>query len=312
MASAARPGAGTPLEPPQRLVRALAEEDVDAGKEWLRGLSEALGEALDRWELDFERVLTPGGRSALITLVRQPDGTPAVLKLLAPDARSRPEHAALALWDGWGAVRLLDADPDSGALLLERLHGEVGLSSLPEGKAQLEAAGTVRKLWVDPGENHPFASVADRTARAAEALRAAVADPAAESAGPMVDEALAVREELADAPPESVLLHGRFRQGKVLSAERVPWVAVGPQPLVGERAYDLARLVRDRLEDLVASPGGAAAARRRVAKLADSLDVDHERLRGWTLFRAVESGVRALSVGRPQDGELLLEFAGWL
>ena len=37
-------------------------------------------------------------------------------------------------------------------------------------------------------------------------------------------------------------------------------------------------------------------------KLADSLEVDRERLRGWTLFRAVESGTRALAAGRRQDG----------
>jgi streptomycin 6-kinase len=49
-----------------------------------------------------------------------------------------------------------------------------------------------------------------------------------------------------------------------------------------------------------------------VKRLAESLDVDQERLRGWTLFRAVESGVRAGRVGRPRDAELLLEFASWL
>ncbi|MGP3948392.1 aminoglycoside phosphotransferase family protein [Streptomyces sp. 7N604] len=312
MASAARPDAGTPLEPPQRLVRALAEEYGDAGKEWLQELPELVQEALVRWDLTVERVQAPGGRSSLVVLVRRADGSPAALKLLAPGARSRPEHAALAHWDGWGAVRLLDADPEAGALLLERLHGEVSLSSLPEAKAQLEAAGTVRKLWVPPGEHHPFESVADRTARVAQVLRAALEDPAVEGAAPLVEDALAIRDALAAAPPEVLLLHGRFRQGKVLAAERAPWLAVGPQPVVGERAYDLARLVRDRLEDLVASPGGASAARRRVAKLADSLDVDRERLRGWTVFRAVESGVRALTAGRPQDGELLLEFAAWL
>ncbi len=81
---------------------------------------------------------------------------------------------------------------------------------------------------------------------------------------------------------------------------------------MGERAYDLARLVRDRAEDLVASPGGGATARRRVKKLAESLEVDQARLRGWTLFRAVESGTRALTEGRRQMGEVNLEFAGWL
>ncbi len=98
----------------------------------------------------------------------------------------------------------------------------------------------------------------------------------------------------------------------MLAGDRAPWLAVGPDPLVGERAYDLARLVRDRLEDQMASSAGAAGARRRVNKLADSLEVDRDRLRGWTLFRAVESGTRALAAGRRRDAELLLEFAAWL
>lgn len=138
---------------------------------------------------------------------------------------------------------------------------------------------------------------------------------------PLVTAALDARVELlgggdgggpGDAASESFLLHGAFRQGKVLAGDRSPWLAVGPAPVVGERAYDLARLVRDRVEDLVAAASGAAATRRRVTRLADSLDIDRERLRGWTLFRAVESGVRALGAGRRQDAELLLEFAGWL
>ncbi len=98
----------------------------------------------------------------------------------------------------------------------------------------------------------------------------------------------------------------------MLAGERTPWLAVGPDPVVGERAYDLARLVRDRVEDLVAADSGASAARRRIRGLAESLDVDGERLRGWALFRAAESATRALAAGRRGDAELLLEFAGWL
>jgi streptomycin 6-kinase len=312
MASAAQPGADTPFEPPRRLVRALAEEGAEAGQTWLRELPRRLRDTLERWELTLEQVPAPGGRSSLVALVRRGDGTPAALKLAAPGTRPMLERAALARWDGWGAVRLLDALPEAGALLLERLHPEVSLSSLPEAKALLEAAGTVRRLWVDPGEDHPFESVAERTDRAAQTLRRAAQQSWTESVRPLIDEALAAREELTALPVESVLLHGRYRQGKVLSGERFPWLAVGPEPVVGERAYDLARLVRDRLEDLVASSGGASAARRRAAKLADSLDVDRDRLRGWTLFRAVTAGVRSLAAGRAQDGELVLEFASWL
>jgi streptomycin 6-kinase len=296
------------FEPPRRLVRALGETQrsgsngsggSDGTGEWLDKLPVLAQQAVGLRELTVERVQAPGGRSSLVLLVRQADGTPAVLKLAPPRARPESERAALAHWDGRGAVQLLnlaDAQGDThGVLLLERLRPDLSVRSLPEAKALLEAAGTLRRLWVEPPATHVFETVAERTGRQAEAMRtAAGADT-----------------EVAPLPEER-LLHGTFRQSKVLAGERMPWLAVGPDPVVGECAFDLARLVRDRVEDLIASPSGSSITRRRVKRLAESLEVDQERLRGWTLFRAVESGVRAGRVGRPQDAELLLEFAGWL
>ncbi|MDX3855802.1 aminoglycoside phosphotransferase family protein [Streptomyces sp. AK02-01A] len=295
------------FEPPQRLVRTLGETYGDAAADWLGKLPGIAAEAVARRELRVERVVAPGGRSSLMVLGRRPDGSAAALKIAPPFAATSPERAALAHWKGWGAVELLDAAEDE--LLLERLHPEVSLRSLPEAKALLEAAGTVRRLWVDPPVDHGFETVAERSARQAAALRTT----SDETLAPLVAAALAARDELcADPAAEVLLLHGAFRQGKVLAGDRAPWLAVGPEPLVGERAYDLARLARDRVEDLVAASSGASSARRRVNRLADSLDLDRERLRGWTLFRAVEAGVRTLHAGRRQTAELLLEFAGWL
>ncbi|MBQ0912049.1 aminoglycoside phosphotransferase family protein [Streptomyces sp. RM99] len=298
------------FEPPRRLVRALGETAPD-GDDWLERLPEAAERAVRARDLTVERVQVPGGRSSLVVLVRRVDGTPAVLKLAPRRARPESERAALAHWGGRGAVQLAeDADTTEGVLLLERLHPDVSVRSLPESKALLEAAGALRRLWVQPPADHPFETVAQRTGRQAEAMRAgAVADP---EVAPLVDAALGVRGELLAGAPEERLLHGTFRQSKVLAGDRMPWLAVGPDPVVGESAFDLARLVRDRVEDLVAQPSGASTTRRRIKRLAESLEVDQERLRGWTLFRAVESGVRARRVGREQDAELLLEFAGWL
>ncbi|MDQ8707039.1 aminoglycoside phosphotransferase family protein [Streptomyces sp. LHD-70] len=299
------------FEPPQRLVKALGEatyEESAAARAWLAELPVLLEQAVLRRELTVERLLVPGGRSSLVALVRQADGTPALLKLAAPGTRPEAEAAALACWDGWGACRLLQGPVEGdGALLMERLHSEVSLRSLPEAKALLEAAGTVRRLWVEPPAERSFETVAERSARLAAAVRAPD-----EAMRPLVDAALAAREELVASEAELLLLHGEFRQGKVLSGERTPWLAVGPHPVVGERAYDLAGLVLDRLDDLVAASAGASTARRRVTKLADSLEVDRERVRGWTLFRAVASGTEALRAGRRGQAEVLLEFASWL
>ncbi|MFG3194002.1 aminoglycoside phosphotransferase family protein [Streptomyces omiyaensis] len=297
------------FEPPRRLVTALPERygDADAA-DWL-GRLPGLAERVPREAgLTVERMVAPGGRDSLVLLVRDAGGEPAALKIAPPFTRPDRERDALAHWNGWGAVRLL-AEAPGDSLVLERLHPEVSLRSLPEAKALLEAAGTVRKLWVEPPAGHAFETVTERTARQASAMGDYRADAVA---GELTAAALAAREELLAGPAEELLLHGDFRQGKVLGGDRAPWLAVGPDPLVGERAYDLARLVRERVEDLVASSAGAPAARRRVNRLADSLDVDRERLRGWTLFRTVESGTRALTGGRRQEAEWLLEFASWL
>ncbi|MFK8912627.1 aminoglycoside phosphotransferase family protein [Streptomyces sp. YS-3] len=297
------------FEPPERLVRALGETYGDAvATRWLGQLPGLADAAVAGRGLTVERVQAPGGRSSLVLLVRRQDGTPAALKLAPAEARPELERAALEHWAGWGAARLLETDGPEDSLLLERLHPEVSLRSLPEAKALLEAAGTLRRLWVEPPAGHAFESAAQRTERQSVPMRGELPSELA----PLAEAALTARDALTAAPPEELLLHGNFRQSKVLSAERSPWLTVGPEPLVGERAYDLARLVRDRVEDLIAAPSGASVARRRVNKLADALDVDPTRLHGWTLFRAVESGLRARAAGRTQDAELLLEFAGWL
>ncbi|WP_405950941.1 aminoglycoside phosphotransferase family protein [Streptomyces prunicolor] len=299
------------FEPPQRLVRALGET-APSGDDWLEKLPEVAQQAVDLRELTVERVQVPGGRSSLVVLMRWADGTPAVLKLAPRRARPESERAALARWGGLGAVQLVEPFAAEGVLVLERLHPDVSVRSLPEAKALLEAAGTLRRLWVEPPGDHAFETVAERTGRQARVMRDSGSGSSGAEVASLVSAALEAREALLAAPPEVRLLHGTFRQSKVLAAERVPWLAVGPDPVVGECAFDLARLVRDRVEDLIATPSGASTTRRRIKRLAESLDVDQERLRGWTLFRAVESGVRALRVGRPRDAELLLEFAGWL
>ncbi|GAB2920012.1 aminoglycoside phosphotransferase family protein [Streptomyces mayteni] len=300
------------LAPPARLTEAGRAEAAD----WLAELPELVAATLDRWELTPERVAAPGGRASMTVLVRRANGGRAALKICAPWHPAAREEAALRRWDGLGAVLALRCDPAAGALLLERLRGETSLRSLPEAKAMLEAVSVVRRLWVEPGAApggaHPFPTVEEWTAGRAALLRAG--ELAAAEAEPLVAEALALREALLADEPERLLLHGDFRQGAVLAsdAERAPWLAVGPEPLVGERAYDLARLVRDRLHDLMASPGAAAITRRRLGRLADSVELPAERLRGWALFRAVESAGRAWSAGRRTEAEALLEFATWL
>ncbi|MFF2081873.1 aminoglycoside phosphotransferase family protein [Kitasatospora sp. NPDC058162] len=300
------------LPVPTRLTNTVTAAHGDAGRRWLATLPARTTAHLTRWDLTLERILDPGGSLSLIAYVHRDDLSPAVLKTGLVTPETAHEHTALTHWAGRGAVLLLDADPAEGVLLLERLHGEIPLRSLAESKAMLEATSLLHRLWVEPPPETELPTLADRVADTTARLEEHRAHPAAAAARPLVDEALATAGTLTDSSAETFLLHGDFHHGNVLAADRAPWLAIDPRPLTGERAYDLARLALDRADTLIGSPGAPAAVRRRLQQLADALDVDRERLRGWTLFRAVDLALRALATGRREDAELHLEFAGHL
>ncbi|MFJ9611706.1 aminoglycoside phosphotransferase family protein [Kitasatospora sp. NPDC101176] len=305
-------GAAAQITVPTWLARGVTAGEGDRGRQWLAGLPTAVAAHLARWDLTLERVLDPGGSLSLVAYVHRDDLSPAVLKAGLRTHETAHEHAALSHWAGRGAVLLLDADPAEGVLLLERLHGDIPLRSLAEAKAMLEATSLLHRLWTALPEGHPFATLAERAADTTQRLERHRALPGAAEAQPLVTEALETARALTGSAAETFLLHGDFHHGNVLAADRAPWLAIDPRPLAGERAYDLARLALERADTLIGSPGAPAAVRRRLHQLADALDVDRERLRGWTLFRSVDLGLRALAAGRHEDAELHLEFAGQL
>ncbi|GHF83959.1 kinase [Kitasatospora xanthocidica] len=305
-------GAETTITVPTWLTNAVTAAHGETGRGWLAALPHGVAAHLAGWDLTLERVLDPGGSLSLVAYVHRDDLSPAVLKagLLTPETAH--EHAALSHWAGRGAVLLLAADPAEGVLLLERLHGEIPLRSLAEPKAMLEATSLLHRLWVEPPDGHPFPVLAERVAATADRVGEQRSHPAVAEAQALVTKALDTARDLAGSAGESFLLHGDFHHGNVLAADRAPWLAIDPRPVVGERAYDLARLAMDRADTLLGSPGVPAALRRRLHQLSEALDVDRDRLRGWTLFRAVDLALRALATDRREDAELHLELAGSL
>ncbi|WP_037902173.1 aminoglycoside phosphotransferase family protein [Streptomyces sp. NRRL S-350] len=305
-------GAAPTITVPTWLTDTVTAAHGEAGRRWLAALPATAAAHLAAWDLTLERTLDPGGSLSLIAYVHRDDLSPAVLKagLLTPETTR--EHAALTRWAGRGAVLLLAADPAEGVLLLERLHGEIPLRSLAEPKAMLEATSLLHRLWVEVPGAHPFPTLPQQVAATAARAADHGGRPTAAEARALVGEALDTAGSLAGSADESFLLHGDFHHGNVLAADRAPWLAIDPRPVVGERAYDLARLVLDRADTLLGSPGVPAALRRRLHQLSDALGVDRDRLRGWALFRAVDLALRALTAGRREDAELHLELAGSL
>jgi streptomycin 6-kinase len=237
--------------------------------------------------------------SVVVAPAVTPDGREVVLKVQEPHRESEHEAAALELWDGDGAVRLLDHEPEEHALLLERC-----VPGTPLSAAGLEAALDVfvellPRLWKPAGP--PFGSLEAEAAWWAGSLEDTWERFGRPFERPLLDAALEALRELPLTQGEQVLLHQDLHGDNVLAAQREPWLAIDPKPLAGEREFGIAPIVRSR--ELGHS---RAAVLARFDRLTSDLALDRERARGWTIGQTIAWAFN----GRHHPGHA--EVARWL
>jgi streptomycin 6-kinase len=256
------------------------------GEAWLQSLPALAAECAAEWSLALEPPFAYGNVSLTLP-ASLGDGTPAVLKLNYPEPESAHEADALVHWGGEGAVRLLEVDRARNALLLERAVPGTPLWEVEDDdEATRIAASVLGRLWCPAPAAHPFRVLADEAEGWTAQLRAdweALGRPFERR---LVDAAAAAARELASSQPELVLCHQDFQGSNVLRAQREPWLAIDPKPIVGERAFDVASLLRDRRWSI-----RREVVERRLDVLAAELALDRERMRGWGIVHALYWGV---------------------
>lgn len=211
--------------------RNIVENWGEDGRRWLDGLPRLVEEIAAEWDLVVDE---PHAMTFHWVASVKPA---AVLKLGVPDGHLGAEAEALRIFDGDGAVRLLAEDQSRGALLIERAFPGTPVAQLDD-----DAAGTAvladafARLHRVPPEKCTLPHLRTLRGGFGRYLRRYPGD------GPiprrMVERAAELFDDLcADAPRETVL-HGDLHHGNVLRAEREPWLAIDPSPLVGDPGYD--------------------------------------------------------------------------
>ena|SRR6266571_5176906 len=169
-----------------------------------------------------------------------------MLKLTWPYQRIEVEARALKAWDGNGAVRLLDARPELGALLLERLDATRSLESVDLLDAAEMAGGLLRRLAIPAPEG--FLKLEDLAQGIADSLptrQEALGNPI--PAG-WLDSAQRLARELG-ARASNQLVHADLHYGNVLAGEREPWLAIDPKPIAGDPEHAVPELLWRRLDE---------------------------------------------------------------
>jgi streptomycin 6-kinase len=285
-------------EVPAGLARTISSVYGPKGVEWLERLPSLLAECERRWSIT---VLAPFPNLSYnyVTPAVGAGGRELVLKLGVPNPELRTEIEALRAYDGRGCVRLLAADPDQAALLLERLRPGTPLSACPDDeRATSIAAQLMRHLWRPVPPQHSFPTVA-RWAVGLGRLRARYAGTTGPLPTYLVERAEAQFAALLGSPVEPMLLHGDLHHDNVLAADREPWLVIDPKGVVGDPAYEVGALLHNPFPQLFSWPNLAQILARRVDQLAEELEFERERIASWGLAQAVLAAWWCLEDGTP-------------
>ena len=234
-------------------------------------------ELQDRWALSLPRPFANDQIRCAWVAPACNDGTRAVLKLGMPHIEATHELEGLRFWDGDPTVRLLAADTNLNAMLLESCEPGTSLRDEAEPDQDVLIAGLLRRLWRRPPSPHPFRPLSTMLEHWGQETQSAAGrwrDLGLVGAG------LTLFSELAADAPDAVLLATDLHAGNVLRAQQEPWLVIDPKPFVGDRAYDATQHLFNCEEHLLDAP------RDTISRFADLLELDADRVRLWMFARA--------------------------
>ena len=209
----------------------------------------------------------------------------AILKVVpAEDDMVATQPDALRLWNGDGAIRLLRHDAARHAMLLERALPGNDASTIDAHDALRAAVAVGNRIWRPVERGAVFPWIGDRVPRWLD-----------EAGDHELVRAARERFRVLEPRTNDVLLHGDFHHHNIIRRGN-DWVAIDPQPISGEREFDVPTLfwnpiggrmpTRDSIEGVIA------------AFAAEGLDP--VRMRAWGAIRGAFQGF-PLGPGQRED-----------
>jgi len=276
---------------------------VDA---WCAALPEMVERYCLRWHLELDKAAT--GNGSRVFIGRQHGNHGVVLKLTPDPAIANEEAMALRAWTATPhVVDLLDADLETGALLLEKIEPGTKASDQPELPPASEAAELLAGLRQAAGyDGGQLPTLAQGVESMFSRIGGLLSNP---RVSPLVTPQILAdghrkARELASGGPTG-LLHGDLHLSNILRAGRTRGlVAIDPRPGIGDLTFDAVDWTLDRAASI-------DEVHERIDQLCQLVpDMDRDRLWRWCQASAAALAILRLTRRPPDDTtQLLLKLA---
>ena len=264
-----------------RIIRTFGDDGAD----WLRDLPIILDDLASRWQITIKDPFPDIAYNFVAPAVRE-DGTHVVVKVGVPNRELRNEIAALRAFNGRGTASLIETLPEQGAFLLERLWPGEHVLHLDDETATSIAGEVIQQLSRCGLPEGGFPSISDWTG-GLQKLRERFSGGTGPFPKKLVETAENLFGDLLSSMDEATLLHGDLHHWNILSADREPWLAIDPQGVVGELAYEVGAWLRNPFPNILTFDHPQNVIARRLDQFADQLMLDRDRLLGWGISQAV-------------------------
>ena len=280
----------------------------ESGKKWLEDLPEIIKSFEKKWKI---KVIKPFPLSYnYVALAEKTDGMPVVLKIGFPkDKDLIAEIEVLKIYHGEGMVKLLDLDEEMGAFLEDRVYPGKTLASIAnEGKATRIAVRVIKGITKEVPKGSIFPTVDDWWENAQRKHLALFG-----GAGPipkdLFDKAQRIFAEYGHTQNKQFLLHGDLHHFNILSSGDDAWLAIDPQGVIGELAYETGAYLRNPQPTLLKTPNVKSILRDRILIFAEELILEKERIYNWSIAQAVLSAMWDMENGFHTTSAYFIEYA---
>lgn len=218
------------------------------------------------------------------------DGKEIVLKLGVPCEELMSEVAALNVFDGIGAARLLDYDAQIGALLIERVIPGTPLFKVQHGPASVRtAAALMRRLWRPASDDSSFPTLIVWFG-AFERLRQQDNGGTGPFPSQVITKAEHTLTELIASSRHRMVLHGDLHHSNILLSESSEWLAIDPKGISGDPGYEIGPFMLNQLP-INSTSATMEILNHRIAVFSEELNISRERLGRWAYCYAVLSAL---------------------